>query len=414
MRTDARSIPPGRAAVPADRIRRLTAADLGAGPWGADASPTWVGPVKVMAVSRARIVAARRAARRAGARRRARRCASAARCATPPTSAIETVPAAPARGTRTRGRGASPSPTARTRPASCSASRRASAAEIDGHVVAITLEDPEPAVLAAWGADEIVHLDGANVEEDVATAVVDWAEAVGAVGDHHRLDRVGPRGRVTRRGAARRRPHRRRGRPRSRRRPAVAWKPAFGGQLVAAIGATSPIQMATVRAGMITAPAPRPVDARARRSQRSTTYPSRGRVRVLARTRDDDLDVLAEAAVVIGVGRGVAPDEYDALEPLRELLGAELGATRKVTDEGWLPRARQVGITGRSIAPRLFVSIGASGKFNHTVGVRAARTVLAINPDPSAPIFQAADVGIVADWRDALPLLVDELRRVLR
>jgi electron transfer flavoprotein alpha subunit len=91
------------------------------------------------------------------------------------------------------------------------------------------------------------------------------------------------------------------------------------------------------------------------------------------------------------------------------LLGAELGATRKVTDEGWLPRARQVGITGRSIAPRLFVSIGASGKFNHTVGVRAARTVLAINSDPSAPIFQAADVGIVGDWRDVLPRLVVEL-----
>ena len=115
---------------------------------------------------------------------------------------------------------------------------------------------------------------------------------------------------------------------------------------------------------------------------------------------------------MIGVGRGVAPDEYDALEPLRALLGAELGATRKVTDEGWLPRARQVGITGRSIAPRLFVSIGASGKFNHTVGLRAARTVLAINTDPSAPIFHAADVGIVADWRDALPLLVSELQRV--
>ena len=131
---------------------------------------------------------------------------------------------------------------------------------------------------------------------------------------------------------------------------------------------------------MITALAPRSVDREPAVERIDMT--ARGRVRVLARTRDDDLDVLAEAAVVIGVGRGVAPDEYDALEPLRALLGAELGATRKVTDEGWLPRARQVGITGRSIAPRLFVSIGASGKFNHTVGLRAARTVLAINPDP--------------------------------
>jgi electron transfer flavoprotein alpha subunit len=136
----------------------------------------------------------------------------------------------------------------------------------------------------------------------------------------------------------------------------------------------------------------------------------RGRVRVLARTREDDLDVLAEADTVIGVGMGVAPEEYPTLEPLRTLLRAELGATRKVTDQGWLPRARQIGITGRAIAPRLYVSIGASGKFNHSIGVRGAETVLAINPDQSAPIFDAADVGIVGDWREVLPLLVDALR----
>ena len=136
-------------------------------------------------------------------------------------------------------------------------------------------------------------------------------------------------------------------------------------------------------------------------------------MRVLARTRDDDLDVLAEAHAVIGVGTGVGPDEYAALEPLRTLLGAELGATRKVTDKGWLPRARQIGITGRAIAPRLFVSIGASGKFNHTVGVRAAGTVLAINPDPTAPIWDVADAGIVGDWRAVVPLLVAELRSLL-
>jgi electron transfer flavoprotein alpha subunit len=187
----------------------------------------------------------------------------------------------------------------------------------------------------------------------------------------------------------------------------VAWKPAFGGQLIAAIGASSPIQMATVRVGMLAAAGPRASGPTPEVTR--VEMPGRGRVRVLARTRDDDLDVLAEAVAVLGIGRGVPPDEYDALEPLRTLLGAELGATRKVTDEGWLPRARQVGITGRSIAPRLFVSIGASGKFNHTIGLRAARTVLAINSDPSAPIFQSADVGIVADWRDALPLLVEEL-----
>jgi electron transfer flavoprotein alpha subunit len=175
---------------------------------------------------------------------------------------------------------------------------------------------------------------------------------------------------------------------------------------VAAIEASSPIQMATVRAGMLTAPAPRTGDEP---PVFELDLVPRRRVRVLARTREDDLDALADATAVIGVGRGVPPNEYDVLEPLRTLLGAELAATRKVTDEGWMPRARQVGITGRSIAPRLFVSIGASGKFNHTIGLRAARTVLAINNDPTAPIFQAADIGIVGDWRDVLPLLVSQL-----
>ena len=282
------------------------------------------------------------------------------------------------------------------------------AADIDGHVVAISVEDPKSAVLAAWGADDVVHLDIANVEEDVAAAVVHMGPA-------SRRGRSSP---APRRGAARSRPRVAARLDAGLTGDAVdlevaegrllAWKPAFGGQLVAAIGATSPVQMATVRAGVISAAAPRTIAVEPA-VRRMATCPTRGRVRVLARTRDDDIDALAEADVVIGIGRGVGPDEYDALEPLRRLLGAELGATRKVTDAGWLPRSRQIGITGRSIAPRLFVSIGASGKFNHTVGVRAAGTVLAINSYSAAPIFQAADVGIVADWRHALPLLVAEL-----
>ena len=413
--------PEGRAAVPAHRIRRVTAADLGPGPWGADASPTWVGPVKVMAVSRARIshpgapleeqvrdavhLLHERGALRAEAPDRDADVVPDWRSTDPGPSICVIV---------------EPDRAHATRELLGVAARLA--AEIDNAgVVAITLEDPHSVTLGVWGADEVVHLEGLNVEEDVARAVADWAEGrleaewteavlpwaiiagstawgrevasrvaarlgAGLTGDA--VDLEVSEGRL------------------------VAWKPAFGGQLVAAIGATSAIQMATVRAGMITAAAPRTDVFEA--YVREARMTPRSRVRVLARTRDDDLDALAEADAVIGIGRGVGPDEYDALEPLRILLDAELGATRKVTDEGWLPRARQVGITGRSIAPRLFVSIGASGKFNHTVGLRAARTVLAINNDPEAPIFQAADVGIVADWRDALPLLVEALNDCAR
>jgi electron transfer flavoprotein alpha subunit len=112
----------------------------------------------------------------------------------------------------------------------------------------------------------------------------------------------------------------------------------------------------------------------------------------------------------MGVGTGVAPDEYDQLSPLAAVLGAELAATRKVTDRGWAPRSRQVGITGRSIAPRLYVAIGLSGKFNHMVGVRSAGTILAINPDREAPVFTHCDIGIVGDWHEVVPLLTDALR----
>jgi electron transfer flavoprotein alpha subunit len=279
--------------------------------------------------------------------------------------------------------------------------------ELDGGVIAFTVRDGDARQLASWGADRIVHAPVENIEEDVSLALTKWARSespwailapstawgrevaartaaalrAGLTGDAVELDVADGR--------------------------LVAWKPAFGGQLVAAITATSPVQLATVRTGMLGGLEPR-AESDIPVTELSTT--ARQRVRILARTRDDDLDVLAEARVVIGIGTGVAPDEYEALEPLRCLLGAEFGATRKVTDKGWLPRARQIGITGRAIAPRLYVSIGASGKFNHVVGVRAAGTVLAINPDPDALIFDSADVGIVADWRDAVPLLVRELR----
>jgi electron transfer flavoprotein alpha subunit len=137
----------------------------------------------------------------------------------------------------------------------------------------------------------------------------------------------------------------------------------------------------------------------------------RGRVRLLGEQRNDDVETLARAEVVIGVGTGVAPDEYAQLGPLAALLGAELAATRKVTDRGWAPRSRQVGLTGRSIAPRLYVALGLSGKFNHLVGVRAAGTILAVNGDRDARVFGHCDVGIVGDWHEVVPLLCEALRR---
>jgi electron transfer flavoprotein alpha subunit len=186
----------------------------------------------------------------------------------------------------------------------------------------------------------------------------------------------------------------------------VAAKPAFSGALVADITCTSPVSLVTVRPGVLPLPEPR----RHSPEVSAWTSPSGGRVTVTSQRRDDDVEVLARAGVVIGVGAAVSPAEYQELSALAALLGAELAATRKVTDQGWAPRARQVGITGRSIAPRLYVAVGLSGKFNHMVGVRAAGTILAINHDPDALVFSHCDVGLVGDWRVVVPELAAALR----
>jgi electron transfer flavoprotein alpha subunit len=182
----------------------------------------------------------------------------------------------------------------------------------------------------------------------------------------------------------------------------VSWKPAFGGRLVAAIRASSSIQMATVRPGVLPRLTPR---APARPQVEVHTATPRARIQVKSRQQNDQLDALALATRVVGVGAGIPPERYGELDPLLRVLQAELATTRKVTDQGWLPHSRQVGITGRSIAPNLYIALAISGRFNHTCGTQASGTILAINADAKAPIFAEADIGLVADWAACVPIL---------
>ena len=186
----------------------------------------------------------------------------------------------------------------------------------------------------------------------------------------------------------------------------VADKPAFGGQLVAEIFCSSPLQMATLRTGVLPLLTPRESEPATISAQPCTP---RNRIKLLSRQRDDNSDELANAEVVIGIGQGVDPADYPLLQDLSNQLGATLCTTRKVTDKSWMPRARQVGITGHTISPRLYIAVGLAGNFNHTVGVRTAGTIVAINTDPEALIFQTCDIGLVGDWRDLLPPLAKEL-----
>ncbi len=436
--------PEERAAVPAERIALVRAADLGPGPWGAAGSPTRVGEVRAHEHRRERRIlagpladqvqqAVKLLAERAALPGQVQPgeppaslpgAASASGIPGPGTPASDT----PISGLRSLPAGEPvPAVIAVLEPERAPLARELLgaaarlAAEIGGTVVAVSAGpagSPGPAGPAGWpglaelgacGADHVLVVGSATdrpvTEEDVAALVAARAGPLaarailapstsfgrqvaariaarlgaGLTGDA--IELTTDQGRM------------------------IAWKPAFAGRLVAAISADSAVQMATLRPGAFAPLAAR----RAVATMSVAVVEPAGAVREIARTRDAGSAPLVRADCVLAVGAGVPPEGYGQLTRLRELLGAELVGTRKVTDRGWLPRNRQVGLTGHWLSPRLYLALGVSGKFNHLVGVRRAGTVLAVNTDPHAPVFDGADIGIVGDWLETAGLLTESL-----
>ena len=121
---------------------------------------------------------------------------------------------------------------------------------------------------------------------------------------------------------------------------------------------------------------------------------------------------LTQAPILVSVGRGIkAPENIALAEKLAKLLGGEVSASRPICDEGWLPMDRQIGSSGQTVAPKLYLALGISGAIQHVVGMKASRTIAAINKDQNAPIFEIADYGVVGDLFEIVPALIEQLEK---
>lgn len=121
---------------------------------------------------------------------------------------------------------------------------------------------------------------------------------------------------------------------------------------------------------------------------------------------------LTQAPIIVAIGRGIkAPENIPQAEALAKALGGEIAASRPICDEGWLPMERQIGSSGQTVAPKLYLALGISGAIQHVVGMKGARTIVAVNKDQNAPIFEIADYGVVADIFEVMPALTEAVEK---
>ncbi|MFP3897173.1 MAG: electron transfer flavoprotein subunit alpha/FixB family protein [Anaerolineales bacterium] len=190
----------------------------------------------------------------------------------------------------------------------------------------------------------------------------------------------------------------------------VQIRPACSSTLLAQIVSDRYPQMATVRYKEFEE-APRDPAQTGEIIERQASIPDLAGVRTLEKLTSREVDI-TEAQVIVSGGRGLKdPQDFRLLEELADLLDGVVGSSRPLVDEGWIDRAHQVGYSGNRVKPTLYIACGISGAPNHLAGMSQAEVVVAINTDPSAPIFKVADYGIVGDLYEIVPELVEQIRK---
>jgi len=190
----------------------------------------------------------------------------------------------------------------------------------------------------------------------------------------------------------------------------IQIRPAFSGNILAHIKTKMRPQMSTVRYRVMEKRERDPV-RKGKIIAREVEIVEKSGLKIMKKEKAGEVNI-TEADVVVSGGRGLKkPDDFDILRELASLLGGVVGSSRPLVDEGWIGREHQVGFSGNTVKPKLYIACGISGSPQHLAGMRDSDVIVAINTDPSAPIFKVADYCIVGDLYEVLPKLVDEIRR---